>query len=552
MPVVEPQGNAQIWVSAFIIGLSSFLFGYGMSSFNSIMVTGDSSIDSEQCFNGEAQCPVGSVFNDLDLNTSQQQLITTMTILGATIGCLFASFFSDILGRKGGLLTNNIFFIVGGAMCGLTNVNVVLGGRLLVGLGVGIESSIAPVLLSEIATPKLSGALTSIHQLMCTIGILAAALLGFGFTQIDSGWKYVQWFTMIPAILQCIFFQLVPESPKWLIKHGKADAALKCLTGIRSGELSDIQEELDQMITAQTNSDAANKIPPKMELSINEQKEKVEEDNGASWSEVFKFKKAMAIGMLMMFFSAMTGINSIIFYSTTIFTFAGVQEPIIGTVAVGVLNVILTIISGYLVDKTGRKLLLTSGTWLMLFSLITLGLLLKVGPDTQLIGYLDGLFVLTYVCGFAVGLGAVQWVVLSEVVPTRIRAKAYSLFTLSNWAANLIISLFTLTVINTLGGVSKNDSEDVKTTHLKNGVSYLYFIFAGMCVLCLIFLYGLVPETKGRNPDDEMESPTSPINASNQRRKGSVERGLLEEEDDDRYIATEKTDYVNQKMDQRI
>ena len=232
--------------------------------------------------------------------------------------------------------------------------------------------------------------------------------------------------------------------------------------------------------------------------------------------------------MLMMFFSAMTGINSVIFYSTTIFTFAGVQEPIIGTIAVGVLNVILTIVSGYLVDKLGRKVLLTSGTWIMLASLITLGLLLLKGPDKEYIGYLDVTFVLTYVCGFAVGLGAVQWVVLSEVVPTRIRAKAYSLFTLSNWGANLVISFFTLSVINALGHYSEDDNDDEQNTEKKNGVSYVYFIFAGMCLLCLVFLYVLVPETKGRNPDDEFESPLSPRNATNNQRKGSVEKALLE------------------------
>lgn len=197
----------------------------------------------------------------------------------------------------------------------------------------------------------------------------------------------------------------------------------------------------------------------------------------------------------------MTGINTVIFYSTTIFALAGVQNAFLGTVMVGVLNVIITCLSGYLVDKAGRKILLTTGTWIMFISLVLLGgILLAEHISAGVISIVSVGSMLLYVFGFAIGIGAVQWVVVGEVVPTKIRSKAYSIFVTSNWTANLVISLVTLSLIEALGkAVAPEGSTEAKRQQM--GVAVLYLLFSGMCILCLLFLYFLVPETK--HPHDD-------------------------------------------------
>lgn len=240
----------------------------------------------------------------------------------------------------------------------------------------------------------------------------------------------------------------------------------------------------------------------------------------------------MEIGLLMMFFSAMTGINAVIFYSTTIFANAGVSEPILCTIAVDILNVILTMLSGYLVDKLGRKILLITGTWIMFTSLVLLGFVLlflyKIETLRTVVSILG---VLTYVCGFAIGLGAVQWVVVSEVVKTRLRSKAYSLFVTTNWTANLFLALCLLSLINTFGGGQSPDNK-------RQGVAIVYLIFAGICAACLLFLYFRVPETKGTTADDDegdIEAAVKPSRKplSPKNRLPSVEVNLLSPVNDD-------------------
>lgn len=165
----------------------------------------------------------------------------------------------------------------------------------------------------------------------------------------------------------------------------------------------------------------------------------------ATWSQVFACKKAVIVGCGLMFFSAMTGINSVMYYSSTIFGLAGFDNGIAATVAVGAINVIATAIATYLVDLYGRKQLLWVGTNIMNVSLIFLVVVLLVANDA---GVAQGVFavisVLSYVIGFAIGLGAVTWVILSEIMSTHLRSKAYGLFVSINWGVNLIIGLTTI------------------------------------------------------------------------------------------------------------
>ncbi|GAB5031859.1 sugar transporter [Nannochloropsis oceanica] len=471
--------SPRLWASAFTIGLSSLLFGYSLACLNTVITC------------PSKPCPKGSILTDLDLSLEEEQLATAMTILGAMIGGLFASYPNDHWGRRKSLLVNNVFFIVGGVLTAITSLDSILVGRFLLGLGTGVESMVAPVLLSEIASNQTRGAITSLHQLNITLGILISNLIGYGFVpNISGGWRYVQLFVVLPAGLQLILFWLVPESPRWLLRADRREEARDVLSHLRIRKTGDAAAQ------------AAGAAAVEAELvALEKELGSTMKQPTAGWKETFSYGTAMRIGMLMMFFSAMTGINTVIFYSTTIFALAGVENAFLGTVLVGVLNVFITMVSGYLVDKAGRKVLLTGGTWIMLISLLLLGgILLAENVPALAISIVAVGSMLLYVFGFAIGIGAVQWVVVGEVVPTKIRSKAYSIFVTSNWTANLLISLVTLSLIDTLGEAVA-PAGALKAKQQQMGVALLYFCFAGMCVLCLLFLYGMVPETKHEAKD---------------------------------------------------
>ena len=215
-----------------------------------------------------------------------------------------------------------------------------------------------------------------------------------------------------------------------------------------------------------------------------------------------------------------------IFYSTTIFGFAGFNDSILATVSVGAVNVLTTMLASRVVDQMGRKTLLLGGKYacVELVCLCCYGVWLYIGTSTMFVslvvlsgvlGYGNSLgeatqgliavvSVLVYIFGFAIGLGAVCWVVMSEIMPQRLRTKAVSLFLSLNWGANLIIGLVTLTAIEALGGVKHGMSEDEKSDAEKTGVAYLYFIFAIISLLGLVFIKLVVPETKGKSPEEVM------------------------------------------------
>jgi len=228
-------------------------------------------------------------------------------------------------------------------------------------------------------------------------------------------------------------------------------------------------------------------------------KEEIERETNVDqirWAEVFEFKRPLIIGFGLLFFQAGTGVNSVIFYSTKIFGFAGVSQSILATVSVGVVNVCMTLVSVILVDRLGRRSLLLIGTGVMVFALTLNGIvLLTLNGSETVQGYLAVFGTLLYVTGFAVGLGAVAWVIMQEVVPGRIRGKAGSLFIGENFLINILISLLTLTAIEGLGGGSDDDSE-------KRGVAILFLIFALISFLAFVFIYIVVPETKGKQLEE--------------------------------------------------
>lgn len=434
---------------------------------------------------------------------------------------------SELKGRKFTLLANNSFFIAGAVLAALGNIYTLMIGRFISGLGVGVSSVVPPVLLSEIASSSTRGTITTLHQLLLTLGIFVVSLLGYGFvTYVDHGWQYIQSFSAIPAILCLLLHSYIPESPKWLLSNaGPAAEARVSFNPMNPGpneKSMEISSTGDSAPREQAREvlvrlrPAGHDVEAEIEAMLVEARQDAANAAGVTWTEVFQCKKAVIIGCGLTFFQAITGINSVVFYSTTIFDLAGFSESIIGTTIFGLLNFFMTLVSTVLIDKMGRRILLLRGTYIMLVALVMLSVVLLSPIEDTAQGALAVIAVLVYVIGYAIGLGAVVWTILSEIMPTRLRMKAVSLFLSLSWGCNLAISLLTLPAIDGLGGVHGGMDDDAEASAEKKGVAILYLIFAGFTACALVFVHALVPETKGRSPEDLGDVSKSLLSAQDQ------------------------------------
>jgi MFS family permease len=254
--------------------------------------------------------------------------------------------------------------------------------------------------------------------------------------------------------------------------------------------------------------DVSGELQGLIEMEKDENKHRTEEDEAEpTWAEVFACRKAVIIGIGLQLSGAFTGINTIMLYSATIFGFANVDDPVLAAAFVGIVNVMSTLVSVQLMDKHGRRTLLLSGTGIMSLSLVVLAVVLLFGNGNETIqGIISVFAILVFVFGFAIGLGAVSWVVMAEIMPTRLRTKAYGMFVSISYGCNLFIGLLTLTAIKQLGGVKASMDDDEADDANKTGVAYLYGIFAVISACSYLFISVHVPETKGKNPKDFMHN----------------------------------------------
>lgn len=467
-----------VWVSTILITMQSFLQGYIFMALNPAL---------------QKDVP-GSIYNDISLTVLEVGLATSLVTLGGLTGCLLAMKPAEEWGRRPTLLCNTMVYTLGALLSAISSKTALFIGRFISGVAVGVTSALAPTLLSEISADSYRGTITTIHQVNVTFAILAASLIGYGFVNnVKGGWRYVQAFETIPCVIMLLGFRFVPESPKWLLSVGKTDEAMEALRYLRH-EGDDINAEAEAM-----REDSKSSV----------------QDATVSWKEVMVNKRGVTIACLLMFIQAFTGINSVVFYSTTIFSFAGVKQAILATTLFGTVNFLVTLVACYLIDVYGRKSLLFSGTCVMFVALIALSSAL-LSETSALQSVIAVAAVLIYVSGFAVGLGAVCWVMMCELVPTRSRSKAMSLFLFINWIGNFFIGLFSLDVIEGLGNANDSMSDDELQAAEKKGVAYMYLIFAFFTLLACIYIYKEVPETKGRKPEDFQNSISKPLVTENE------------------------------------
>ena len=397
------------------------------------------------------------------LSATLQEIVTSIALAGAAVGAAFGGALADRYGRRGVIMANAAMFILGSLVTAFAqNVPWLIGGRLFIGAAIGIASFVAPLYLSEMAPARIRGALVSLNQLAVTAGILISYLVDYAFAH-PGGWHWMFGLGVVPAFALGIGILLMPASPRWLVMRGRVDEARRVLQRIR-GAGADVEGELRDIgdgLAKQQHAGLRMLLRPDLRMPL-------------------------MVGTVLAALQQVTGINTVIYYAPTIFQFAGfgsADAAIFATIGVGVVNLIVTIVAVWLVDKVGRRPLLLIGEAGMAASLIVLGggFLWQGGAS---VGWVTAGSLMAYVGFFAIGLGPVFWLLIAEIYPLRARGLAMSVATLVNWLTNLLVALTFLTLVGTLG---------------KPGAFWLY---AALAACAWLFTWSFVPETKGHTLEE--------------------------------------------------
>lgn len=401
---------------------------------------------------------------DFALTTLTEEMIVSSIIFGALMGTIIGGKASDRFGRRTVLFITAPIFIIGALGCALApSAAVLIVSRAILGLPIGLSSATVPVYLSEIAPRRARGCVVSLFQLSITIGIFSSYLIGYALAA-SHGWRWMLGLSIAPALAFGAGVFFLPESPRWLVSHDRYEIARDVLTALRggadsSGEIAEIQASLAQ------------------------------QSHGGRWVDLrnLQVRVALVVGMGLAVFQQITGINTVIYYGPSIFQSAGFTSAsgtMLATIGIGVVNVLMTIVAMYLVDRVGRRPLLLFGLASMFISLGVLALAFRISTPEGYLAWIAVGCLIVYVASFAISLGPIFWLLISEIYPLKIRGLAESMAAAVIWGSDLIVTLTFLTLIEKLG---------------TSRTLLLYAFFSGVAWL---FVYYHVPETKGRTLEE--------------------------------------------------
>jgi SP family galactose:H+ symporter-like MFS transporter len=418
--------NRFVYIAAAISALGGMLFGYDTGVISGAILF---------------------IQQDFALSPTLEEIVVSSVVFGAMLGAVAGGTLTDRFGRRIVLIVTAALFALGAVGTGMApTVFWLIIGRVIVGMAIGVASFTTPLYISEISPVTLRGRFVSFNQIALTSGIVMAYLVDYGLSGM-RGWRWMFGLAAVPSALLGTGMVFMPESPRWLVSHGRADRGRSVLQRIRG--------------TVQ---------------------------QGGNWAELTSrlLRPAMIVGIGLALFQQVTGINTVIYYAPTIFQsagFASASVAILATAGVGVVNVLMTVVALLLLDRVGRRPLLLIGMAGMVVSLGGLGTAFLF-PHLPVLRWVAAGSLMLYVGSFAVGLGPVFWLLISEIYPVKIRGLAMSMATVANWGANLIVALTFLTLIHGMG---------------RPGTFWLYGLVG---IGAWIFAYTLVPETKGRSLED--------------------------------------------------
>ena len=410
--------------------------------------------------------------DDIPLNSFTEGLVVASMLVGAIFGSGASGPMSDRLGRRRVVFIIAIIYIVGALILALApSMPVLVIGRLVIGLAVGGSTAIVPVYLSEMAPTEQRGSLSSLNQLMITIGILSSYLINYAFTPIE-GWRWMLGLAVLPSLILLIGVAFMPESPRWLLEH-KSEKAARDVMKLTFKE-SEIDKEIADM------------------KEINAISESTWNVLKSPW-----LRPTLIIGSVFALLQQIIGINAIIYYAPTIFSKAGLGNAtsILGTVGIGTVNVLITIVAIMIIDKIDRKRLLVIGNIGMVASLLIMAILVwTVGIQSS--AWIMVACLTLFIIFFGFTWGPVLWVMLPELFPMRARGAATGI-------AALVLSIGSLLVAQLF---------PILTDVLS--VEQVFLIFAAIGVCALIFVIKYLPETRGRSLEEIEADLRSRTNAT--------------------------------------
>ncbi|ARJ50521.1 sugar porter family MFS transporter [Staphylococcus lutrae] len=398
--------------------------------------------------------------NDIPLNAYTEGLVVSSMLVGAIFGSGLSGPLSEKFGRRRLVFMISIVFIIGALILSLApTMEILVLGRLIIGLAVGGSTAIVPVYLSELAPTDARGSLSSLNQLMITIGILSSYLVNFAFAPIE-GWRWMLGLAVVPSLILMVGVIFMPESPRWLLeKHGeKAARDVMNLTY----PLAEIDHEIENM-------------------------KKINAISESTWTVLKSpwLLSTIIIGSVFALLQQLIGINAIIYYAPKIFATAGLGDStaILSTVGIGIVNVLVTIFAITIIDKIDRKKLLIIGNTGMVASLLIMSALIGlIGVNSSV--WIIMICLTTFIIFFGVSWGPVLWVMLPELFPMRARGAATGI-------ATLVLSIGSLLVAQLF---------PILTDILQ--VQHVFLIFAAIGVIALIFVVKFLPETRGRSLEE--------------------------------------------------
>lgn len=432
-----------VYVAAVFAGLGGLLFGYDTGV-----------ISGAQLF----------LKNDFTLSVFTLEVIVSGVLAGAAFGALVGGRLADLFGRRALLIVTAVIFATGAIVCAAaSSTTILIIGRLIVGLGIGLSSGAVPVYISEVSPPAARGWTVSLFQLSITVGILLAYVVDYAFAAIQ-GWRWMFGLAVVPAAVFALGMLFLPESPRWLARKGHRDAARAVLARIRGS--ADVEDEMLEI-----------------ERSIAQAKER------GRLSDLLQpsLRSALVVGIGLAVFQQVTGINTVIYYAPLIIQSAGISSAsgaILATAGIGIVNVLMTIVSMWLIDRVGRRPLLLTGIAGMVVTLLMLGLAFHMSIQAGWLSSVAVICMMLYVASFAISLGPIFWLLISEIYPLTVRSSAEGLSATFNWVSNLVVSLTFLTLLQAIGP------------------SWTFWLYGLLAIGAWVFSYYLAPETKGRTLEE--------------------------------------------------
>jgi sugar porter (SP) family MFS transporter len=432
---------------AIIAALGGFLFGYDTGVISGALLY---------------------IEPDLHPSSFESQAFVGALLIGAVCGAMISGWSADALSRRRTKIIGGSIYVLGALASAASQTPwELIWARFILGIAVGAASFVSPMYISELAPKKIRGGVTSFNQLMVVSGIFVSYIVNWAFGGAAGNWRWMLGLAAIPGAALAVGMWFQPFSPRWLVGQGRDEEAREVLRRARDSD-DEVEEELKEI-------------------------EEEASHEGSLRDLLAPGVRAMvAIGLVMAIAQQLIGVNTVIYYAPTILKLTGVSttSAITQALSVGITNLVFTIIAVLILDRVGRRPLLIVGTIGCVVALFALGVFFASSGLKQSFSGFALICLIVYIASFAIGLGPVFWLMISEIFPLRVRSAAMSVSTVANWGSNFLVSTFFLTLT---GAIS---------------IEGTFWLYAGFGVAAILFFVFRLPETKQRSLEEISEEVT--------------------------------------------